>query len=162
MHRRTGVTSFLRGALLTTKSIWPYIDRMVNKELPAPVTPALPRVTALVGIYLGVVLLTIVALAVMSVIAPDQATEHAWGHAIVVAVFAVLLPLRLRSAQRGRRGAIRAVGIIAAVLLVANVVEALLPGFVPEWMRGQMILVALLMLGVVIEVVRYGIGHPDR
>lgn len=48
------------------------------------------------------------------------------------------------------------------MLLVANVVEALLPGFVPEWMRGQMILVALLMLGIVIDVVRYGIGHPDR
>lgn len=135
---------------------------MVNKSGPPPLAPALPRVTALVGIYLGVVLLTIAALAVMSVVAPDQATEHAWGHTIVVAVVAVLLPLRLRSAQRGSRGAIRAVGIIAAVLLVANVVEALLPGFVPEWMRGQMILVALLMLGIVIEVVRQGIGHPDR
>lgn len=135
---------------------------MVNRSVSSGVAPALPRVGVLVGIYLGVVLLTLAALAVMSVVAPDQATEHAWGHAIVVAVFAVLLPLRLRSAQRGRRGAIRAVGIIAAVLLVANVVEALLPGFVPDWMRGEMILVALLMLGVVAEVVRWGAAHPDR
>lgn len=139
-----------------------YIDRMVNKGLPSGAAPALPRVGVLVGIYLGVVLLTLAALAVMSMVAPDQATEHAWGHAIVVAVFAVLLPLRLRSAQRGRRGAIRAVGIIAAVLLLANVVEAMLPGFVPAWMRGEMILVALLMLGVVAEVVRWGVARPDR
>lgn len=135
---------------------------MVNKSRPAREAPALPRVTVLVGIYLGVVVLTLAALAVLSVVAPDQATDHAWGHAIVVAGFAVLLPLRLRSAQRGRRGAVRAVGIIAAVLLLANAVEALLPGFVPEWMRVQMIVVALLMLGVVVDVVRWALAHPDR
>lgn len=135
---------------------------MVNNALPSSPTPALPRAAVLVGCYLGVVLITLAALAVMSVVAPPQATEHAWGHAIVVAVVAVLLPVRLRSARRGGRGAVRAVGIIAAVLLAANVVEAALPGFVPGWMRVQMIVVALLMLGIVVEVVRWAVGHPDR
>jgi hypothetical protein len=35
-------------------------------------------------------------------VAPHLATGHAWGHAIIVVVFAVLLPLRMRAAPEGK------------------------------------------------------------
>lgn len=91
------------------------------------------------------VLATIAALVIMSVFAPHLATDHAWGHAVIVAVFAVLLPLRMRSARGGNRGGLLAVGIISAVLFLVNVVEMLILGFLPTWMRLEMIGVAALM-----------------
>jgi hypothetical protein len=106
-------------------------------------------VTRLVRIYVAITVATIVALVIMSATAPRLATDHAWGHAIVVAAFAVLLPLRLRAARKGKAGAARAVTIIASVLLVVNVVEAAIPRAFPAWQRVEMIVIALLMAGIV-------------
>jgi uncharacterized membrane protein YccF (DUF307 family) len=55
-----------------------------------------------------------------SVVAPDLASGHAWGHAIIVLVFAVLLPLRLRSAREGNRSGLRAVGTISGALVLRD------------------------------------------
>ncbi|MGI8881937.1 MAG: hypothetical protein ACR2KJ_15805 [Jatrophihabitans sp.] len=119
----------------------------------------LASLTAVLRLYVLVVLATIAALIVMSVVSPHLATDHAWGHAVIVAVFAVLLPLRLRSARAGNRGGWRAVGIISAVLLLVNVVEILIPGFLPAWMRIEMIgIVALMVLSVVL-VARFAAQH---
>jgi hypothetical protein len=104
-------------------------------------------VSALIGMYLAVMLGTVAALVVLSATAPRLATDEAWGHAVIVALFAVLLLVRGRAARAGRTGAIRAVRIIAVVLLVVNVVEAVLPVF-PTWMRIEMVVVALLMLAL--------------
>lgn len=114
----------------------------------------LGSLTMLVRLYVAIVIATLVALAALSAIAPGQATSEAWGHAVIVAVFAVVLPLRLRGARAGSIGALRAVGAIAAVLFLVNVVEALIPGFVPVWMRIEMIGIAFLMGSVVLFVVR--------
>jgi hypothetical protein len=123
--------------LSTARSIVNRIDHMVNSNSTEQqlVSPALSR---LIFSYIFVVILTVVALAIFSVVAPAEATPDAWGHAIVVAIFAVVLPLRLRAARRGSRRALTAVGIIAIVLVVVNVVEALIPNFVPVWMRAEM------------------------
>jgi uncharacterized membrane protein len=115
---------------------------------------SLNRLGALVKTYVGVVVATLIALGVLSALGSGRATEEAWGHAIVVAVFAVLLPLRWRAAERGSARALRAVGVIAAVLFLVNVVEALIPGFVPTWMRVEMAGIAVLMALVVLLVVR--------
>lgn len=104
--------------------------------------------------YVVVVLATIGALIVMAVAAPHLATDHAWGHAVIVAIFAVLLPLRLRSARAGNRSGLRAVGIISATLLLVNVGELLIPGFVPGWMRIEMIGIAALMAASVVLVAK--------
>ncbi|TDN41868.1 hypothetical protein EDF64_11557 [Curtobacterium flaccumfaciens] len=112
---------------------------------------------ALVWSYVVIVALTLVALLVLGVAAPLEANENAWGHAVVVAVFAVVLPLRLRSARAGTRSAVRALGLIAAVLFVVNVVEALIPSFVPGWMRLEMLVIAVLMVGIVLEVARWAV-----
>lgn len=113
--------------------------------------------TVLVGVNVALTVLTLLALAVLSVAAPRLATPAAWGHAVIVAAFAVLLPLRLRSARTGRRSAVRAVGVIAAALLLVNAIEALLPSFVPVWMRIEMVATALLMAGVVLDVIRWAV-----
>lgn len=118
-------------------------------------TGPLPLARVLVIVYVAIVFATLVALIALSIVSPAQATANAWGHAVIVAVFAVLLPLRLRSTRSGRRNAVRAVGVIAAVLLLVNVVEALIPSFVPLWMRVEMVCIALVMAGVVFDVARW-------
>lgn len=110
-------------------------------------------------VYGLVVLATISALIIMSVVAPHLATDHAWGHAVIVAVFAVLLPVRMRSARAGNRGGLRAVGIICGVLFLVNVVEMLIPGFLPTWMRFEMIGIAALMAVSVALVARIEAHH---
>jgi hypothetical protein len=114
----------------------------------------LAGINRLLVAYLVVVLAALVALAALSAAAPRQATGDAWVHAVVVAGFAALLLVRARSARRGSVGALRAVGLICATLLLANVVLALIPGFLPTWMRVEAIGIAALMAAVIGLVVR--------
>lgn len=102
------------------------------------------------GAYVAVVLGTLVALGVMAVVAPSLATSEAWGHAVTVAVFAIVLPLRTRAALKGRRAGLRAVTVIGCVLLVVNLVEAALPGVFPPWMRVEMLVIAAMMLALTV------------
>jgi hypothetical protein len=98
----------------------------------------------------------------MSATAPHLATRDAWVHAVIVAVFAVVLPLRLRAARAGRPGALRAVGIISAALFLVNVTEAIIPGLFPAWMRAEMIGIAAVMAAVILLVIREGIAIAER
>lgn len=125
---------------------------MVNQEVTSPRNP-LRHATSLVHLYVVVVVGTIAALAVLSALGSRQATPDAWGHAVIVGVFALVLTLRLRAAERGSRPAWRAVGIIAGVLLAVNVVEAAIPGLFPAWMRWEMVGIAALMAAVLAPVV---------
>lgn len=118
----------------------------------------LAAIRLVVRVYVLGAVGTLGLLAVLSAAAPRQAPREApreaWVHAIIVAVFAVLLPARLRAAQRGSIGALRAVGLISFALFLVNVVEAAIPGFVPVWMRIEMVGIAGLMavvLGLVIR-----------
>jgi hypothetical protein len=126
---------------------------MVNTSTGAP-PDLLPALTRLVGAYVVVVLATLTALAVLSGVDPGQAPQEAWGHAVVVGAFAVLLPLRLRAARNGSARALVAVGVIAGVLAAVNLIEALIPGFLPSWMRIEMIGVAALTAAIGILVLR--------
>ncbi|MEV1025879.1 hypothetical protein [Streptomyces sp. NPDC050264] len=100
--------------------------------------------------YVVVALGTLVALAVLAASAPRLAISEAWGHAVIVAVFAVVLPLRTRAALDGSPSGVRALTVIGAVLLVVNLVEAVLPGVFPAWMRGEMLVIAAMMLTLMI------------
>ncbi len=104
-----------------------------------------PGSAAFVRLYVVIIVATVVALAVLSVTDAAAATKGAWVHGVIVMLFAVLLPLRLRSARSGSRRALRAVGLIAAVLLLVNVIDALVPGMFPGWMRVEVVLIAVLM-----------------
>lgn len=123
---------------------------------------SLRTISAIVAFYVAIVAATVVALVVMSVADPHLATGHAWGHAIIVAVFAVLLPLRLRSARAGKRSGLRAVGLISAALLVINIVEGLIRGFFPTWMRVEMFCIAALMAVIVGSVIRVALALNRR
>jgi len=122
---------------------------MVNSETRRktrePRSADLSAASALVGAYVALTVSTLVALVVMSALAPHLATQEAWGHAVIVAIFAIVLPLRMRAAQQGRGRALRAVKIIAVALLAVNVVEAALPHAFPAWMRIEMTATALMM-----------------
>jgi hypothetical protein len=111
-------------------------------------------VARLVVVYVFIVVATIVALVILTATDPGQAPQDAWWHAVIVGAFAVVLPLRLRAARRGSSRAVMAVGVIATVLVVANVVEALIPGFLPLWMRIEMIGTAVVMAATGVLVVR--------
>lgn len=100
--------------------------------------------------YVVIAVATVVALGVLSAVDPPVATDEAWGHAVVVGVLALVLPLRLRAARRGSRRGLVAVGAIATVLVVVNVAEALIPGFFPVWMRVEMVAIAVLMVAVAV------------
>ena len=122
----------------------------------AQTSPAagLQAASNLVRAYVVLTIGTIIALIVMGAVAPHLATQEAWGHAVIVVVFAVLLPLRLRAARKGSADALRAVAIIASVLLAVNVVEAALPHAFPGWMRIEMVVIAVLMAVLVSMLVR--------
>ncbi|UNS97902.1 hypothetical protein MMF93_16540 [Streptomyces tubbatahanensis] len=114
----------------------------------------LGAVSVLVGVYAAAMVGTVAALVVMASTAPKQATDEAWGHALVVTFFAILLLVRLRSARSGSTRAVRALGIIATAMLVVNLVEAALPGLFPGWMRVEMVAIALWMSVLLILVRR--------
>ena len=128
---------------------------MVNRTLviPRPST-GVRRATPLVACYVAIVVATLVVLAVLSGVDPSQATSEAWWHAVIIGVFALLLPLRLRAARHGSQRAVTAVAVIAAALLVVNLVEALIPSLFPTWMRIEMVVIAVLMAAVVLVVRR--------
>jgi hypothetical protein len=114
----------------------------------------LRSIIALVMTYVGIVFGTLVALVALSASAPHLATSDAWVQEVIVAVFAVVLLLRVRAARAGIPSALRAVGIIAAVLAVVNLVEALIPDLFPVWIRMEMVVIVALMAVVVTLVVR--------
>lgn len=122
------------------------VDMVTNSD----VSGRLGTVSALVVAYAAGMVGTVVALAILSGAAPGQAPQEAWGHAVIVTVLAFVLLMRLRSARAGSARALMALGVIAAVLLVANVVEASLPGAFPGWMRVEMGLIAVLMAAVLV------------
>jgi hypothetical protein len=121
---------------------------MVNSELKRstrePRSADLAAASTVVRAYVVLTVATVAALIVMSAVAPRLATSNAWGHAVIVAIFAILLPLRMRAARKGSTRALRGVTVMAVAVLAVNVVEAALPQF-PGWMRIEMAVIAVLM-----------------
>lgn len=138
------------------------IDRMVN-IIALAARDRQRAIAIVIGIYVAVVVGTIAALVALSVTGSHLATQDAWGHAVIVAVFAVVLPLRARAARAGSPAALRAVGLISAVLFLVNVIEAMIPGLFPLWMRAEMIGIAVIMAVVItlvaLERARAGAGR---
>ena len=105
---------------------------MVNSELKRSTRE--PRsadlaASVVVRAYVVLTAATVAALIVMSAVAPRLATSNAWGHAVIVVIFVILQPLRMRAARKGSTRALRGVTIMAVAVLAVNVVEAALPQF---------------------------------
>lgn len=122
---------------------------MVNSEMSQSNrerrSPDLATASTVVRAYVALTVATVVALIVMSAVAPRLAPGDAWGHAVIVIIFVFLLPLRMRAARKGSTRALRAVTIMAVAVLLVNVVEAALPHAFPGWMRIEMVVIAVLM-----------------
>jgi len=84
--------------------------------------------------------------------AADVATTEAWTHAFIVCVFAAVLLSVVHRAATGTRGAYRRLQIVSVVLPVVSLLEAVIPGLFPTWMRIEQLLYALLLLFVALLV----------
>jgi hypothetical protein len=78
------------------------------------------------------------------------ATDEAWGHAIVVLVFAALFVPAASRAARGSRGAYRRLRIVSVVIPVVSVALVDLSGFLPPWMRVEQAAYDVLLLLVAV------------
>jgi hypothetical protein len=117
---------------------------------------ALRSARTLVGVYLSVSALAVVALVALHG-HPALVNPASWVRASIVLVSAVLMFLFARGAVAGSRRAWLRVRIVSAVMFVAIVVIASLPGFLPGWLRVEQCLCGALLLPVVVLVNRRGV-----
>jgi hypothetical protein len=129
------------------------LDVMDTVTIESRGTTALRTTTVLVGGYLVLSVLTLVAAVLLR---NDAAiiTIAVWIRGCFAAASgAVLLALAIR-ASRGSAPAYRRVRIISAVIVVAITVIILLPGTFPLWMKIEQGVCELLLIGVVVIVNR--------
>jgi uncharacterized membrane-anchored protein len=110
-------------------------------------------VKLLVGAYLTVAVLTLVAIVLLR----DDKTavnDAVWVRGTIVVISAALMFAFARRADRGSRGAYRRVRILSAVMVVAIAVIVALPGTFPVWMKIDQVVCGLVLLGVTVLVNR--------
>jgi len=112
---------------------------------------AFRSIKLLVGCYLGISALTVVAIALLRNHSADV-NSTVWTRGIIVAAAALLtLSFAIRAA-RGVRSAYRRLRIVSAAMVVAIAVIVSLPGFIPLWMKLEQGACGLLLIGVVVLV----------
>jgi hypothetical protein len=106
-------------------------------------------IRAMCWIYLAA---TVASLGFLAVQSGDRSlvTDEAWGHEIVLLAFAIVLVRVAGRAATGNRRAYLRLRIIGLVVPIASVVEALIPGFLPDWMRVEQLLYGGWLLAVVV------------
>jgi len=111
------------------------------------ISPRFRLIRALLLVYLAA---TVATIAVLAARHADTAfaTDEAWGHAVVVLVFATLLVPAASRAAKGSRGAYRRLLIVSIVIPVASVVLVALPHLLPGWMRIEQAAYGVLLLVV--------------
>jgi hypothetical protein len=110
-------------------------------------------IRVLLAAYLAATVATLVVLAARHADA-GFATDEAWGHAIVVLVFAALLVPAASRAAQGSRGAYRRLLIVSIVIPVVSVVLVALPHLLPGWMRVEQAVYGVLLLVVAVLAAR--------
>jgi hypothetical protein len=106
------------------------------------------RVRLLVGGYLTLSLLTVVAIVLLRD-HPDLVPPQVWVRGIIVAAAALLMTLFVRQTTRGSRRSYLRLRLTSAIMLVAIIVIIALPGDFPLWMKVEQGLCGVLLLGVV-------------
>ncbi|NUR91343.1 MAG: hypothetical protein HOY71_45345 [Nonomuraea sp.] len=99
--------------------------------------------------YLTLSVLTLVAIVLLRN-NPTLVTDAVWVRGTIVAATAVLMLLVAARAAKGSKAAYLRLRIITAVVLVAIVVVASLPGLFPVWMRIEQGVCGLLVAGAVV------------
>ncbi|NMO56594.1 hypothetical protein HH310_36155 [Actinoplanes sp. TBRC 11911] len=106
------------------------------------------KVKALVGGYVGLSLLTVIAIVLMRN-HPKLVTDAVWTRAVIVAASSLLTLRFTVGASRGSSRHFLRLRIVTAVMLVAVVVIVALPGAFPVWLRAEQAVCGVLLLGVV-------------
>jgi hypothetical protein len=103
----------------------------------------------LIGAYLGVSVLTLIAIVVMRD-NPQIVTDAVWIRGSIVVVSAAVMFLFATRMAGGHRRAYLRVRILSAVMVVAIVVIVSLPGTFPTWMKIEQAVCGVILVGVVI------------
>jgi hypothetical protein len=111
----------------------------------------LRTVTALVGTYLGISVLTLVAIILLRN-NPQVVNTAVWIRGTLVVSSAILLFVFALRARAGATRAFLRVRLVSAILLVAIIVIVALPGTFPTWMKIEQAVCGLVLLAVVILV----------
>lgn len=121
----------------------------MDTDVRAPAKRQFRTIRAMCAAYLAATVLTIAFLAWKN---NDRSlvTDHAWGHEVILLVFAVVLVLVARRAAEGHRRAYLRLRIVAVVVPVASLVVAAIPGFLPGWMRIEQVVYGLWLVGVAV------------
>jgi len=118
---------------------------------------ALGVVLWLVGGYLVLSWLTVVAIIVLSSVDPHLVNIQAWVRGIIIAVTSILTFLFARRAARGSQRGLLRLRIIVAILLVA-VIAVLFFVPLPAWMVVEQAVCGALLAGTAVLVFRRGRG----
>jgi hypothetical protein len=105
----------------------------------------------LVATYLGVSVLTLVAIVLLRN-HPAIVTAAVWIRATIVVASALLTTVTAARAARGSRPAYRRLRLISAVMVVAIAVMIALPGTFPVWLKIEQGICGLVLIGVVLQV----------
>jgi len=113
-------------------------------------SPVSHLVRKLIGAYLAISCLTVAAIIVLSLVAPDQVNSNAWVRGIIVAMTSVLTFVFATRAAAGKPRALLRLRIVVVVLLIAfTAVLIFLP--LPVWMKAeQSVCCALLLMTAVL------------
>jgi nucleoside permease NupC len=116
-------------------------------------TTRLTIATRLVGAYLALSVLTVVAIATLSAVSPDLVNPQAWVRGVIVAATSGLTFLFARRAARGNPRALLRLRIIVVVILVAlGGVLFLVP--LPGWMLAEQAICGVLLLATAVLIFR--------
>ncbi len=105
----------------------------------------------LVGYYLALSVLTLVAIIVLRNHS-SLVNDAVWVRGVIVVGSAVLNFFFARRAARGSKKGFLQVRLVSGIMVVAIAVIICLPGTFPLWMRIEQAVCGLLLLGVVIKV----------
>ncbi|GCE11813.1 hypothetical protein [Tengunoibacter tsumagoiensis] len=112
---------------------------------------AFRRVKLLVGCYLGLSILTLVAIILLrnntAIVIPAV-----WIRGTIVAASALLTTFFVTQMVRGSKQGYFRLRLVSAIMFVAIVVIIALPGLFPLWMKIEQGVCGLLLLGVVVIV----------
>ena len=135
---------------MSTRSSYPVAISDQDLNHPRSLT-AFRSAKRLVGSYLGLSALTLVAIIVLRHHA-SVVNSAVWIRGSIVVASAIATFMFTIRAARGSHGAYRRLRIISAVMVVAIAVIIALPGTFPTWMKIEQGVCGLLLLGVVVVV----------
>lgn len=123
--------------------------------------PAFRAVKWLVGSYLVLSMLTVVAIITFSAIAPNLVTPQAWVRGIIVAATSILTFVFASRAATGNPRALLRLRVVVAVILVAiGAVLVFLP--LPLWMFVEQAACGALLLVTAMIIFSHGVMRSER